>query len=56
MLQVVLGKQGYVVDIASDGEEALRMAVGSSYDFILCDIRMPVVDGPEFLRRSLDPG
>ncbi|RQW82467.1 MAG: sigma-54-dependent Fis family transcriptional regulator, partial [Geobacter sp.] len=56
MLQVVLGKQGYVVDIASDGEEALSMSLASSYDFILCDIRMPVVDGPEFLRRSLDSG
>jgi len=56
MLQVVLGKQGYEVDTASDGEEALRMAVASSYDFILCDIRMPAVDGPEFLRRSLASG
>lgn len=56
MLQVVLGKQGYVVDIASDGEEALSMSLASSYDFILCDIRMPVVDGPEFLRRSLGSG
>ena len=56
MLQVVLGKQGYVVDVASDGEEALSMSLASSYDFILCDIRMPVIDGPEFLRRSLASG
>jgi two-component system response regulator AtoC len=56
MLQVVLGKQGYAVDVASDGEDALRMVRESSYDFILCDIRMPVVDGPEFLRRSLASG
>jgi two-component system response regulator AtoC len=56
MLQVVLAKQGYVVDVASDGEEALRMALESCYDFILCDIRMPVVDGPQFLRRSLESG
>ncbi|MGA7826221.1 MAG: sigma-54 dependent transcriptional regulator [Geobacteraceae bacterium] len=56
MLQVVLGKQGYLVDVAADGEEALRLAKSSSYDFVLCDIRMPVVDGPEFLRRSLASG
>lgn len=56
MLQVVLGKQGYAVDVAADGEEGLRMALESPYDFILCDIRMPAVDGPEFLRRSLASG
>jgi two-component system response regulator AtoC len=56
MLQVVLAKQGYAVDVAAEGEEALRMALESSYDFILCDIRMPAVDGPEFLRRSLASG
>ncbi|MDD2337011.1 MAG: sigma-54 dependent transcriptional regulator [Geobacteraceae bacterium] len=56
MLQVVLGKQGYAVDMAFNGDEALSMVASSSYDFILCDIRMPVVDGPEFLRRSLESG
>lgn len=56
MLQVVLGKQGYSVDVATDGEEALRMVQNSEYDFILCDIRMPVVDGPEFLQRSIASG
>ncbi|MHC1698478.1 MAG: sigma-54-dependent transcriptional regulator [Geobacteraceae bacterium] len=56
MLQVVLGKQGYDVAGAANGEEALHSAQTSSYDFILCDIRMPVVDGPEFLRRALVSG
>ncbi len=56
MLQVVLAKQGYAVDVAADGGEALRMALDTSYDFILCDIRMPVVDGPEFLRSSIASG
>ncbi|MRR57994.1 MAG: sigma-54-dependent Fis family transcriptional regulator [Deltaproteobacteria bacterium] len=56
MLQAVLRKQGYHAEAASDGEEALRMAVQTPYDFILCDIRMPVVDGPEFLRRSAEAG
>lgn len=56
MLQVVLRKQGYLADVASDGEEALRMGVQTPYDFILCDIRMPAIDGPEFLRRSATAG
>ncbi|HOP40698.1 MAG TPA: sigma-54 dependent transcriptional regulator [Geobacteraceae bacterium] len=56
MLQVVLGKQGYAVDVASDGDEALRMCRETAYTFILCDIRMPVVDGPAFLRKSTEAG
>lgn len=56
MLSVVLRKQGYVVDEACDGEKALEMATQMSYDFILCDVRMPVLDGPEFLRRSQSIG
>jgi two-component system response regulator AtoC len=52
MLSVVLGKQGYVVDEAGNGECALAMALQTHYDFILCDVRMPVLDGPEFLRRA----
>ncbi len=56
MLQVVLRKQGYSVDEASDGEKALAMAGQTPYDFILCDVRMPVLDGPEFLRRARSGG
>ncbi len=56
MLQVVLRKQGYLVDESVDGSDALRMAEQTAYDFILCDIRMPNVDGPEFIRRSMASG
>lgn len=56
MLQVVLRKQGYDVDEAPDGEQALAMALRAPYEFILCDIRMPIVDGPEFLRRAQSGG
>ncbi len=51
MLQVMLKKQGYGVDTAADGSEALGMLVEASYDFILCDIKMPVLDGAGFLRQ-----
>lgn len=56
MLSIVLGKQGYAVDEACDGEKALEMAAQKAYDVILCDVRMPVVDGPEFLRRFRSAG
>jgi two-component system response regulator AtoC len=56
MLQVMLGKQGYLVDTAPDGAEGLRMAQENDYTFILCDIRMPVLDGVGFLDRAVAAG
>src|SRR5512137_997069 len=48
----MLRKQGYSVDLAADGREALRLAGEQDYDFIICDIRMPVLDGFGFLREA----
>jgi two-component system, NtrC family, response regulator AtoC len=56
MLQVLLRKQGYLVDLAADGGEALQMALRGEYDFILSDINMPVMDGAEFLKRAVAEG
>lgn len=56
MLQVMLRKQGYQVDEAADGGEALAKAERIGYDFILCDIRMPTVDGPRFLEKAAAAG
>jgi two-component system, NtrC family, response regulator AtoC len=52
MLRVMLEKQGYGVEEAANGSEGLQKAVQGNFDFILSDIRMPVMDGPEFLRQS----
>lgn len=38
---------GYNVELASNGEEAVRMARGGRPDLILLDIMMPVMDGHE---------
>ncbi len=42
---------GFVVDRAGDGEEALRYVNGKSYDLIVCDLKMPKVDGMQFYQR-----
>lgn len=56
MLQVMLRKHGYLVDTAPDGSEAFAMAAENGYDFVLCDIRMPVLDGSGFLAKATAAG
>jgi CheY-like chemotaxis protein len=41
----VLQAAGYVVDVASDGAAALRLARASAYDLIVTDLDMPGLDG-----------
>jgi two-component system response regulator AtoC len=50
MLSVILKKENYDVETASNGEEGLKKITLSPFDQILCDIRMPKMDGMEFLR------
>jgi len=50
MLSVILIKEGYEVETSPNAEEALRKAAASTFDHILCDIRMPRMDGLAFLR------
>ena len=41
---------GFRVDRASDGQEALERIQEHAYDLIVCDLKMPRVDGPTFYR------
>jgi two-component system response regulator AtoC len=54
MLSVMLTRQGYVADSAAHGEEGLLRIKEKIYDFILCDIRMPEMDGKTFLAKALE--
>jgi len=56
MLSVILKKEGYDVEAASNGEEALQKVTLSPYDQVLCDIRMPKMDGLDFLNEAKKAG
>jgi DNA-binding NtrC family response regulator len=51
VLQKELERLGYRVQVAPDGEAALRKLEESNVDVLLCDINMPRIDGMEVLRR-----
>ena len=55
-LQLVLATEGYQVSAAADGTAALAQIEASPIDVVLCDLRMPGLDGleliPQLLRRA----
>lgn len=51
-LSEILGYEGYKITEAADGEEGLRIFREKNFDIVLCDIKMPKVDGIEFLEKA----
>jgi two-component system, NtrC family, nitrogen regulation response regulator NtrX len=51
-LSEILSYEGYKIDEAGDGEEGFRKFREKEYDVILCDIKMPKMDGIEFLEKA----
>ncbi len=51
-LSEILSFEGYKIEEASDGEEGLKKFKEKSYDVVLCDIKMPKLDGIEFLQKA----
>lgn len=51
-LTEILSFEGYKIEEAADGEEGLKKFKEKSYDLVLCDIKMPKLDGIEFLQKA----
>jgi len=50
-LKEILVYEKYEVEIANDGEEGVKKAKSGSFDLVLCDIKMPKMDGHEVLTK-----
>ena len=50
MLSIMLKKEGFEVEVAANGQLALEALSRSGFDAVLCDIRMPEMDGVGFLK------
>ena len=55
-LQEFLQDEGFMVDIAKDGEEALQKSYYINYDLYLLDVKVPKIDGLELLKMLRDSG
>lgn len=54
VLKDILGNEGYKVDEVADGEEGFKKFSAAVYDVVLCDIKMPKMDGLEFLQKATE--
>ncbi|MEK7620712.1 MAG: response regulator [Patescibacteria group bacterium] len=50
-LQMKLGKEGFQIELANNGEEALSKLTKGTIDFVVADLLMPVMDGFTFLEK-----
>jgi CheY-like chemotaxis protein len=48
---LILQRAGFVIDVVSDGQEALEAHAANPYDLILMDCQMPAMDGFEASRQ-----
>ena len=55
-LKEILEFEKYKVDEAENGLEGLKKVTENDYDVVLCDIKMPKMDGIEFLDKAMQLG
>ena len=55
-LREILEYEKYEVDEAADGMEGLKMIKAGGFDAVLCDIKMPKMDGTEVLDKIIADG
>lgn len=54
LLTEVLPRDGFIVDVAVDGEDALSKMEWKKYDCVILDMKMPRMNGSQFLQRLKD--
>ena len=54
MLQTMLKRHGYAISTAKNGAEGLAFIADQRFDFVLCDVKMPQMNGMEFLKAGRD--
>jgi two-component system response regulator AtoC len=54
MLATLLVRFGYKIEAVGDGLQALEKVRNRTYDFVLCDLKMPRMDGMGFLEAARD--
>lgn len=55
-LREILEYEKHSVEEAANGQEAIKLFAENDYDVVFCDIKMPVMDGLEFLSKSRELG
>ncbi|MBI1821243.1 MAG: sigma-54-dependent Fis family transcriptional regulator [Nitrospirae bacterium] len=52
LFEKILGKEGYEVETASTGEEAIQRLEKETFDLIISDLKMPGIDGSQVLKKA----
>lgn len=51
LASILISREGYEVEVASDGAEALEHLRNQVFDLVLMDVQMPIMDGMEATRK-----
>lgn len=55
-IKMGLEQDGYAVDVAFDGEEGYNTAMADTYDIVVLDVMMPVMNGNEVAKKLRENG
>lgn len=56
LFSTILSDEGYTIALATNGEEALALFNNDSFDLVITDIKMPVMDGLQLLQEIRKTG
>ncbi len=53
-IEAILKNEGYAVDVAGSGSEAIKKTESAAYNVVMIDIHLPDMEGTELLKRIKD--